>query len=947
MELGSCLIANQKLIKSSKEVFTFAEKISAQCNFLTSDLILAAVWHCLNQTTETSAGSNTTSVSGSEENKTDKQNGNKTGGESPVIVDETNTEAITHNENGNDIKKQKASQSDSNCMSTSQNSHSKHPMNSSVLDKLDTGSCQTISKDEAGNVIETEIISVKTKTDIVKVPDKNTGLHTNNKASVKETNSQASTSAENNEINKCKGQSISGQKNPTSEFKVSLMDNGSSKTVKSQAVAEKKKERIEDVEVISIDDDDSNDVGETNITKDANNTDVIEEKVEEKVEEKEPDYFDMDCDEIEDEDDYYDEEYEEISNITYDAGKAVKAESDFNSSNIQKDEDVTIISDDEDVCEIEFNNTNQSSEQICNSKNVNINTSGSENLTGSVGTKSKRKQSFSNIKEDSTINSGEKSTLKSPVDGLNEKGSPPRLRCPTMEHLDGMSSPTLSVQDEEKLSSSCVIVSDKHSSDSAMDVLGLVPVKDQQKTVEKTVIAADKSTTNQTFGSVSSSPSVYVSSDTVKGSLSSLPNIQNLPHVSTDVENVSSSTETSQREQQSLQTQKSSTNQSLASTSKSPDVCGSPPRKKKRLLDHDKKWHMEPKFSPEQDKYLALPGGVEGNSILTGWGQPGSYSDDSQASNEPSIGIEKVDSDYMNYQSISEDHYLADRGDKNDNDNDDDDDNTKSGSEDKELSRKKASISGKRGRGRPRGPRSKSNVSSRAKDKGQKNRNYESYLTDDNDDYIDKDDDDDDLWSGSEDEGSRRKKGSVTGKRGRGRSKGHKSLMMERGKGQVRGKRGRPVLRTRGINRHGAAVKLKTDKKDVSPSKFSSLRGRKIGFYSIKTGKPKHTSDSAGTTCAVKDVKRGPGRPKKHAVQGCTLPKKLAVKGRGRPKLHKIIGTQDRDKSSITLSGNQTSKQGENSKSSAKNNKRGRGRRSQSLESAEKEDQDSDVIIID
>jgi hypothetical protein len=531
-------------------------------------LILAAVWHCLNQTTETSAGSNTTSVSGSEENKTDKQNGNKTGGESPVIVDETNTEAITHNENGNDIKKQKASQSDSNCMSTSQNSHSKHAMNSSVLDKLDTGSCQTISKDEAGNVIETEIMSVKTKTDIVKVPDKNTGLHTNNKASVKETDSQASTSAENNEINKCKGQSISGQKNPTSEFKVSLMDNGSSKTVKSQAVAEKKKERIEDVEVISIDDDDSNDVGETNITKDANHTDVIEEKEEEKVEEKEPDYFDMDCDEIEDEDEYYDEEYEEISNITYDAGKAVKAESDFNSSNIQKDEDVTIISDDEDVCEIEFNNTNQSSEQVCNSKNVNINTSGSEKLTGSVGTKSKRKQSFSNIKEDSTINSGEKSILKSPVDGLNEKGSPPRLRCPTMEHLDGMSSPTLSVQDEEKLSSPCVIVSDKHSSDSAMDVLGLVPVKDQRKTVENTVIAADKSTTNQTFGSVSSSQSVYVSLDTVKGSISSLPDIQNVPHVSTEVENVSSSTETSQREQQSLQTQKSSTNQSLASTSK-------------------------------------------------------------------------------------------------------------------------------------------------------------------------------------------------------------------------------------------------------------------------------------------------------------------------------------------------------------------------------------------
>lgn len=38
-------------------------------------------------------------------------------------------------------------------------------------------------------------------------------------------------------------------------------------------------------------------------------------------------------------------------------------------------------------------------------------------------------------------------------------------------------------------------------------------------------------------------------------------------------------------------------------------------KRKRRLLDFDKKWHSEPKYTPDQDKYLALPGGIEANSV--------------------------------------------------------------------------------------------------------------------------------------------------------------------------------------------------------------------------------------------------------------------------------------------------------------------------------------------
>ncbi|WAR26834.1 hypothetical protein MAR_012538, partial [Mya arenaria] len=39
------------------------------------------------------------------------------------------------------------------------------------------------------------------------------------------------------------------------------------------------------------------------------------------------------------------------------------------------------------------------------------------------------------------------------------------------------------------------------------------------------------------------------------------------------------------------------------------------PPKKRRLLDYDNKWNSVPKYSMEQDKYLALPGGIEANSV--------------------------------------------------------------------------------------------------------------------------------------------------------------------------------------------------------------------------------------------------------------------------------------------------------------------------------------------
>ncbi|KAL4226382.1 hypothetical protein ACF0H5_014366 [Mactra antiquata] len=70
--------------------------------------------------------------------------------------------------------------------------------------------------------------------------------------------------------------------------------------------------------------------------------------------------------------------------------------------------------------------------------------------------------------------------------------------------------------------------------------------------------------------------------------------------------------------------------------------------RKKRLLDHDKKWHMAPKHSLDQDKYLALPGGIDGNDPDDG-NTNQSESDVTDDISSPVVKIEKLDADCDNH----------------------------------------------------------------------------------------------------------------------------------------------------------------------------------------------------------------------------------------------------------------------------------------------------------
>ena len=264
---------------------------------------------------------------------------------------------------------------------------------------------------------------------------------------------------------------------------------------------------------------------------------------------------------------------------------------------------------------------------------------------------------------------------------------------------------------------------------------------------------------------------------------------------------------------------------------------------------------------------------MEGNSVLNDWRQPGNYTSVSEIPSVPSIGIEKVDSDYMNYQSIREENFLVGVDDEPGDDYVDESDNAYSDSE-------------------------------------------------------------------SEDEGKsrKRKKGSIIGRKRRGRPRLHSpkrnnpSGMEERGKGPVRGRRGRPPLRNKRMSGRGAFVgRSKTDKKDVSPSKFSSLqrdsKRRKIGFYSIKVGKPKHTSDTIDKKSAIKNDDSGCGRPRKF------------------PALMNIIRRVEKDKGvSSFFTGN---KDGKNKIKCAKKKKLEDKQQKGKDAPEDNENQDSDVIIID
>lgn len=271
---------------------------------------------------------------------------------------------------------------------------------------------------------------------------------------------------------------------------------------------------------------------------------------------------------------------------------------------------------------------------------------------------------------------------------------------------------------------------------------------------------------------------------------------------------------------------------------------------------------------------MALPGGIDGNRVLPDWRQPGIYNSISQISNSQQSGFEKVYSDYINLQSVDDSSHVDDE---------------------------------------------------------------EQDVDDDTDYDVSKDD----SFSNSSDEDSRRKHGrkSVTRGRPRGRPRLHGSkaiVGMSRGitketkhsRGLVRGVRGRPrsctSLRGSLSNRGGTRtsnVSVKefsseSDRNEKSSPKLTSFmrglsfrsRGRKIGFYSYKFGKPRLTPDNALGSQGV--VKRGPGRPRKHVLHSNMDSVRSSVgrdepgtsssgdqpikRGRGRPRSVRGVGTRGR-----------------------------------------------------
>ncbi|XP_045165692.2 dentin sialophosphoprotein-like isoform X2 [Mercenaria mercenaria] len=693
MELRSCLISNQKLIRSSKEIFNFAEKIASECSLLTSDLILAAVWHCLNQTqpTESSTLSNIAVESSSEEHRIQKQDKDRTR-KKPVSDSEENracqsTENAV-NENKCDLhadkpkddreikKKQPEKEAARNV--DAENDEKKEVWivgeSESKTDDIDKqqinqlrSHSDTASGDQSQTIVtngpdsqnNTEVDTKESKgvCEITNVQnysssepklDKNIKLHNRTNVATKETNEQVNIDKNVNKFNvtrdenKTDTQDLSVQEKVKSVPAASLKD---SQSKQNEGKGQNEKKSIADVEVISIDDEDSNDIpGGLDIASITEFAVVARDKNEEIAEEKEPDYFDMDCDEIDDDNDG--DEYEEMLDFTTDEtdkSEKYKEESNVKTNTIQKDADVTIISDDEDDCEVKGSAINAlTSPSKCESLNETgnrsntgksqLNTTSSKKQAVSEGTR--RKQSLTNVMEDLTGSVEEKTKGKGLMDRSGEKVHT-RIICPAMEHLDSMSMPKDESSSEHAgdRNSSVPSVSDSDStSTSAVAVLGLMPVGDVQKSVDSAASTTEESSLSQIFPTLASNQSIYVSSSMVHGSIPSLPPVQDLHHVSnlpgnrfadiyqgsdtvTCPSQGSSATPGSfQFDQPDLQAQTSYYSEEYSSVRSPGDEFSSPPRKK-RLLDYDKKWHMEPKFSPEQDKDDALVKLQEGTLV--------------------------------------------------------------------------------------------------------------------------------------------------------------------------------------------------------------------------------------------------------------------------------------------------------------------------------------------
>lgn len=306
-------------------------------------------------------------------------------------------------------------------------------------------------------------------------------------------------------------------------------------------------------EIINIDDEDSN---ESNRSSKQERTDNVNNTSKEEKVEAEPDYFDMDCDEIDDEVNYADiidtsKDSEVTEHSPRILSKAEETKSKCNES--VKDVDVTIISDDEDLEILDLGNkanvdvdvsiatmpSTRSSMHIAKQKSASnvmevINTPGKEKKG------SKRKQIHTNVKVDFSERLQEKPCVNSESEttcsGSHDASAASGFTCSVMDDLDNMSMATQGtglVHTGGNMSQDPLKLNSDTTPPSAVTVLGLVPVGDVHKSDNQLVCSADDHSTVQLMPTLSSNESIYVSSAMMHGSIPSLPSVSALPHVST------------------------------------------------------------------------------------------------------------------------------------------------------------------------------------------------------------------------------------------------------------------------------------------------------------------------------------------------------------------------------------------------------------------------------
>lgn len=219
-------------------------------------------------------------------------------------------------------------------------------------------------------------------------------LEENYKSNSKETDRREASEEENIRKSQVQGSSKQADDAPATKQQASIM-----KEIGSHSKTEtiKAREFATNVEVIIDDEEDSNNFcnGSKRVTIAQVETVVSKGK----VEEIEPDYFDMDCDEIDD-----DAEYEEMLNTTNESAressprKQIKENCDENQSLCVNDSDITIISDDEDDCK--KNIENKESESAVTDQLSKQSTSSNKSPGRQERTPSKRKQEPTNIEMD-------------------------------------------------------------------------------------------------------------------------------------------------------------------------------------------------------------------------------------------------------------------------------------------------------------------------------------------------------------------------------------------------------------------------------------------------------------------------------------------------------------------------------------------------------------------